>query len=263
MSEMSDTIIIDERWVYMSTNDKIVIVTGGSSGIGKELAYAYACAKNTVIFIDINEQAGNDLQKEWMSNQLDVLFYKVDVKDEQQIIDLFDTVYQQFGKIDILINNAGIGLFKHISQTTVQEFDSIYQTNLRSCFIASREFSKRNNGSEYGRIINIASTRYLMSEPNSEAYAASKGGIVSLTHALAATLSNTNFTVNSISPGWIYTGDVAELSAQDHEQHFSKRVGTPQDIVTACMYLTEQSNNFITGQNIIIDGGMTKKMIYV
>jgi NAD(P)-dependent dehydrogenase (short-subunit alcohol dehydrogenase family) len=249
--------------VCMGTKDKIVIVTGASSGIGKEIAYAYACEKNTVVFIDINKQTGMDLQKEWRSNKLDVHFYEVDVKNEQQVIELFDNVYQNFGKIDILINNAGIGLFKHISQTTVQEFDTIYQTNLRSCFITSREFSKRNNGSEYGRIINIASTRYLMSEPNSEAYAASKGGIVSLTHALAATLSSINFTVNSISPGWIHTGDATELAIQDHEQHFSKRVGTPQDIVTACMYLTEQSNNFITGQNIVIDGGMTKKMMYV
>lgn len=108
----------------------------------------------------------------------------------------------------------------------------------------------------------MASTRYLMSEPDSEAYAASKGGIVSLTHALAISLSKYNITVNCISPGWIDTGHYGELRPIDHEQHPSNRVGTPEDIARMCIYLCQPENNFINGQNIIIDGGMTKKMIY-
>ena len=118
------------------------------------------------------------------------------------------------------------------------------------------------NNKEGGAIINIASTRAIMSEPNSEAYAATKGGIVALTHALAASFSQYRITVNTISPGWIETGDYSKLRKEDHEQHFSMRVGKPDDIARACLYLTAKENNFATGINLIVDGGMTRKMIY-
>jgi NAD(P)-dependent dehydrogenase (short-subunit alcohol dehydrogenase family) len=113
-----------------------------------------------------------------------------------------------------------------------------------------------------GRIINMASTRAIMSEPNSEAYAASKGGIVSITHSLAASLQPNGITVNCISPGWIQVDQNEELKETDHLQHWSNRVGKPEDIAKACIYLADLENNFINGQNIIIDGGMTRKMIY-
>jgi len=113
-----------------------------------------------------------------------------------------------------------------------------------------------------GRIINMASTRAIMSEPNSEAYAASKGGIVSITHSLAASLQPNGITVNCISPGWIQVDQSEELKETDHLQHWSNRVGKPEDIAKACIYLADPENNFINGQNIIIDGGMTRKMIY-
>lgn len=110
--------------------------------------------------------------------------------------------------------------------------------------------------------MNIASTRVFMSEENSEAYAASKGGVIALTHALAASFASDQIQVNSISPGWIETGDVVNLRPVDHRQHWSGRVGTPKDIADACLFLTDPQNNFINGTNLIIDGGMTKKMIY-
>jgi len=113
-----------------------------------------------------------------------------------------------------------------------------------------------------GAIINIASTRAIMSEPNSEAYAASKGGIVALTHALAASFSKYQIMVNAILPGWIETGNYNELSNADHLQHFSQRVGKPSDIANACLFLANKENNFITGTQLVVDGGMTKKMIY-
>jgi NAD(P)-dependent dehydrogenase (short-subunit alcohol dehydrogenase family) len=111
-----------------------------------------------------------------------------------------------------------------------------------------------------GLIVNIASTRAFMSEPDSEAYAASKGGLVSLTHALAASFAPHRVRVNCISPGWIETGDYLKLREADHLQHFSGRVGRPEDIAKACLFLA--GNDFINGENIIIDGGMTRKMIY-
>lgn len=114
-----------------------------------------------------------------------------------------------------------------------------------------------------GSIINIASTRAFMSEPNSEAYAASKGGIIALTHALAVSFAPDHIQVNAISPGWIETGDYGQLREIDHLQHPAGRVGRPDDIARACLYLTSEGNDFITGANLVIDGGMTRKMIYV
>ena len=115
----------------------------------------------------------------------------------------------------------------------------------------------------YGRIINICSTRYLMSESGSEAYAASKGGIYSLTHALALSMSKWHITTNSISPGWIQNKDYDQLRKEDHQQHPSQRVGRPEDIARACLFLCNPDNDFINGENITIDGGMTKKMMYI
>jgi len=189
------------------------------------------------------------------------MFIKTDVRIEQDIKNLINQTYQTYGKIDILINNAGKGLFKSPFDVTVEEWDDVIHTNLRSVFLCSREaarYMKQFGGS----IVNIASTRALMSEAHSEGYAATKGGIVAITHALAASFSEYQITVNAISPGWIETGNYEELRKEDHDQHFSKRVGTPTDIANACLYLTDSKNNFVTGINLVVDGGMTRKMIY-
>ena len=144
-------------------------------------------------------------------------------------------------------------------QETAKATGSIFITS-RLLAIHRKEQSSPN---PYGRIINICSTRYLMSEPGSEGYAASKGGIYSLTHALALSLSEWNITVNSIAPGWIQTHDYDQLQPVDHSQHPSRRVGKPEDIARMCLFLCEENNDFINGENITIDGGMTKKMIYL
>ncbi|MGL5725130.1 SDR family oxidoreductase, partial [Cetobacterium sp.] len=117
-------------------------------------------------------------------------------------------------------------------------------------------------GETYGRIINIASTRWNQNESNWEAYGASKGGLVSLTNTLAVSLAKTPITVNAISPGWIQVDNYDTLTATDHSQHPSGRVGTPRDILNACLFLSNIENDFINAANIIIDGGMSKKMIY-
>jgi NAD(P)-dependent dehydrogenase (short-subunit alcohol dehydrogenase family) len=114
-----------------------------------------------------------------------------------------------------------------------------------------------------GFVINIASTRALMSEPDTEAYAASKGGILALTHAFAASLAPDRIRVNCISPGWIETGDYDAIKPDDHRQHFSGRVGKPEDVARACLFLSHAENDFINGINLILDGGMTHKMIYL
>ncbi|PEC49207.1 3-ketoacyl-ACP reductase [Bacillus sp. AFS077874] len=239
---------------------KSVIITGGANGIGEGIALVFGKLGAIVSIADVNEQKGHRVVKKIEENGGRAIFFKTDVSKEEDIINLMRNVFDKFGKLDILINNAGISAFKPLLSLSTDEWDKVINTNLRSVFISSREAAKvMKNG---GRIINMASTRAIMSEPNSEAYAASKGGIVSITHSLAASLQPNGITVNCISPGWIQVDQNEELKESDHLQHWSNRVGKPEDIAKACIYLANPENNFINGQNIIIDGGMTRKMIY-
>jgi hypothetical protein len=252
-----------KRGGNMFYSDKVVLVTGGANGIGREITKAYCEKGAKVIIADNDKENGLKTETELRSKGYDVLFYNIDLKAPLEIEEMFKFIIKKYGKINILINNAGIGRFKSLYEMTVNDWDEVINTNLRGTFIASREFAKYNKNTKYGRIINIASTRYLMSEPNTEAYSASKGGIVALTHALAITLSKENITVNCISPGWIETGNYEELRPIDHEQHPSLRVGKPEDVARICLFLSDKDNDFINGENIVVDGGMTKKMIYI
>lgn len=243
--------------------NKIVFVTGGANGIGKGIVTAFCQAGADVTFCDIDEKQGAKLCEEM--KDYTCAFVKTDISDRHSLEQTVQNILNEKGDIDIIINNAGVSPFKSILDVTVDEFDKTLDINLRSVFITAQLLAKhraKNNLSEYGRIVNMASTRYLMSEPDTEAYAASKGGIVSLTHALAISLSKYKITVNCISPGWIDTGHYGELRPIDNEQHPSGRVGTPDDIARTCLFLCHPDNNFINGQNIVVDGGMTKKMIY-
>jgi len=249
--------------MIMDFSNKTVIVTGAGNGIGKGVALLYGEKGANVLVADVDEKRGKQTVDLIQSKGGNALFVKTDVRFEEEIVRLIEIANLTFGRIDILINNAGISAFKSPFELSIDEWDNIINTNLRSVFLASREAAKyMRNNKEGGSIVNIASTRAIMSEPNSEAYAASKGGIVALTHALAASFSEDRITVNAISPGWIETGDYSKLRDIDHEQHLSKRVGRPEDIARACLYLTAKENNFVTGINLIVDGGMTRKMIY-
>lgn len=237
-------------------------VTGGADGIGKAIVQAFHDAGFMVAFCDKNETLGQQTAKE-----TEALFFHADVSDKAALESCMAQLFEAWGDIDIIVNNAGVSEFSPITETDVEDFDKILSVNLRPVFITSRLLAIHRKAQStppgYGRIINICSTRYLMSEPGSEGYAASKGGIYSLTHALALSLAHFHITANCISPGWIQTHDYDQLRPEDHSQHPSGRVGKPEDIARMCMFLCREENDFINGQNITIDGGMTKKMIYI
>ncbi|MGE7983411.1 SDR family NAD(P)-dependent oxidoreductase [Solibacillus sp. NPDC093137] len=240
--------------------NKTVIVTGAAQGIGRSVATHFAKAGANVIIADIEHDLGVQLAGELQKEGHSAIFAETDVRSEESVRQLMGMAADRFGEIHILINNAGQGKWISPLELSLEDWDDIINTNLRSVFLCSREAAKlMKNG---GAIINLASTRAVMSEPNSESYAATKGGILALTHALASSFSELNITVNSISPGWIETGDYDALRPSDHAQHFSNRVGKPDDIARACLYLANPQNDFITGTDLTIDGGMTKKMIY-
>ncbi len=242
----------------MKRLNNTVLVTGGANGIGNAIARKFLDQGCNVIIADIDKKAG----LKFGESNPNAYYIEADLSKTDKILNIFSFIDSHWSTLDVLINNVGISKFKPLLELSVEDWDNVLNTNLRSAFICSREFAHRHSKGTYGRIINIASTRHLMSEPNGEAYAASKGGLVSLTHALAASMQDIGMTVNCISPGWIHAGDSSALNETDKIQHLTKRVGTPDDIANFCHFLCQSENDFITGQNFYVDGGMTKKMIY-
>lgn len=230
----------------------IVLITGGSNGIGKHIGIKFKELGYKILTADLQKSDYADKS------------YICDLSVPDNVEKLMEKIYAGSEDPDIIINNVGTGQNSSFTDSTTEGFLKVINTNLTCAYIVSREFAKRriNSKKRYGRIINISSTRYMMSEKNSEAYAASKGGIVSLTHSVGVSLSDYNITVNCISPGWIQNNNYSSLKPGDHLQHPSKRVGKPDDIANACVFLCEPENDFINCQNLIIDGGITKKMIY-
>lgn len=230
--------------------NKIIVVTGAAQGIGKSIAEHFAAQQATVIALDIEKVEIEGVE-----------FRQCDVGNFSEVIETFASIHKNYGAIHVLINNAGISEFKSIWDVDEKEWDRVLDTNLKSVFICSRE-AARFMTEDIRSIVNMTSTRAFMSEPNTETYAASKGGIYALTHSLAATFSDKGIRVNSIAPGWIHTGDAADLRPIDHQQHWSGRVGKVDDISRACLFLCDPKNDFITGECLKIDGGMSHKMIY-
>ena len=227
---------------------KNIIITGASKGIGRVIAKSLR-KKYHIINIDIVE------------NKMDgVDFYKCDLSDKGQLLKTINKIKSNIDTLFALINNAAIFSHKILEKQTFEEWENILSVNLTAPYILSKEFAIFLKESQ-GHIINISSTRALMSEVGTEAYSASKGGISSLTHALSISLSP-EVKVNSITPGWINTDENYLPTKNDNFQHPSGRVGVPDDVVDVVKFLLK-NRGFITGSDFVIDGGMTKKMIYV
>ncbi len=247
----------------MSFTDKTVIVTGAGNGIGAAVAAAYGENGARIVVAEKDVEAGKAAVTQIEKKGGISMFVETDVRQPEDIERLVKQTVDTFGNIDILINNAGVSRFTNVFDVTVEEWDDVINTNLRGSFLCARQAAKQmRRNPEGGSIVNIASTRAFMSEADSEAYAASKGGISALTHALSISLSEARIRVNAISPGWIETGSYEDLRPIDHEQHPAKRVGKPEDVARACLFLTDPKNDFVTGENFILDGGMTRKMLY-
>lgn len=238
-----------------------VLVTGGARGIGKAIVQRFLQAGARVAFLDVDVAAGEQSARD-LSSLGDVLFVPADVADPQAVRHALEVIGRHFGSLRVLVNNAALAdpASGDPGALSLERWNRVLAVNLTGPFLcvqASLELLRRDGGV----IVNIASTRALQSEPETEAYSASKGGLVALTHALANSLGP-RIRVNCISPGWIAT-EGTRLSEADHRQHPAGRVGVPEDIAAMVLHLASPAGEFITGANLVIDGGMTRKMIYL
>ena len=225
----------------MSYENKVAVITGGAQGIGKAIADEFRKNGCNVCIIDIKD---ND-------------YFVGDISKKETLDEFVEKVISDFGHIDYLINNA-IPLMKGIDDCTYDEFNYALRVGVTAPFYLSKLFMPYFN--KGASIINISSSRDRMSQPNTESYTSAKGGISALTHALAVSLAG-KVRVNSISPGWIDTS-YTEYTGADAIQQPVHRVGNPMDIANMVLFLCSDKAGFITGENICIDGGMTKQMIY-
>lgn len=234
------------------------LVTGAARGIGREIAATLIARGANAAMVDIDAAAGEAAAAALGSR---AFFVQADVGDEVHIESAVGAAVDRFGALDGVVNNAGISRNCPITDLQLADWNRVLAVNLTSVFLFARAALPHLKRAAGAAIVNIASTRALMSEANTEAYSASKGGIVALTHALSVSLGPA-VRVNCISPGWIHTKG-PDLDAADHAQHPAGRVGRPADIAGLAAWLLSDEAGFITGANFTADGGMTRKMIYV
>ncbi|SFX56960.1 SDR family oxidoreductase [Marinospirillum alkaliphilum] len=247
----------------------VAVVTGGAQGIGRAITGALLQQGWQVMIADIDGEAGTECIH-LFDNLGPVLFQTVDVSREEQVRQLFQATREQMGPIKLLINNAGIAnpFSGPLEDLDLSNWQRYLDVNLTGVFLCCKHAAGDLRDTR-GSIINLGSTRALQSEPDTEAYAASKGGVLALTHALAISMGP-DVRVNAISPGWIEVGEWQKTSSryqpfhsdEDHEQHPVGRLGKPDDVAGLVLWLASDLAGFVTGQNFVVDGGMTRKMIY-
>lgn len=241
----------------MRFENKVVLVTGGAAGIGKVTAENFAREGAKVAICDVNTDAGEAAAKELGP---EASFRQVDVASSASVSEWVDAVMDQYGQIDVLVNNAGITRDGLIMRMKEEDWDAVISVNLKSAFNCTKSISKVMVRQKAGRIINLASVVGVMGNPGQANYVASKAGMIGLTKTVAKELGSRGITVNAVAPGFIETDMTAVLSEKAREAMLSiiplQRAGTPQDVAEAITFLASDNAAYITGQVLHVTGGM-------
>ncbi|NWG15817.1 MAG: glucose 1-dehydrogenase [Chloroflexi bacterium] len=253
----------------MRLQDRVAIVTGAAKGIGWGIAKVLSQEGAKVVVVDWDDQEGPKTAAEICDQGGEAIFVKCDVSNEDQVKAMVQAALDRFGKLDILVNNAGIGVYKTVLDTTSEDWDRCLNVNLKGVFLCSKYSIPRMQKVGKGAIVNISSVHAYANVNGTSPYAASKGGIASLTRAMAMDYSPT-IRINAIAPGWVITPliqsifdsypDPAEQRRIVEQRQVMKRIGTPEDIGYAVAFLASDEASFITGVQLFVDGGLTAQL---
>lgn len=244
----------------MDLKDKIALVTGGGQGIGKIISLKLAQNGATVNVADINEESAKNVAHEIESNNGKASFCKMDVSNYNEVQDTINKILDKYGKIDILINNAGITRDGLLLKMKEEDWDRVININLKGVFNCTKAVLRAMLKERQGRIVNIASIVGLIGNAGQANYSASKAGIIGFTKTIAREVASRNITVNAIAPGFIAT-DMTKVLSDEVKENLSKqiplgRLGQPEDVANAVLFLVSESAGYITGEVIRVDGGM-------
>jgi NAD(P)-dependent dehydrogenase (short-subunit alcohol dehydrogenase family) len=241
---------------------KVAIITGGASGIGLATAQAFIEKGAIVVIADFNEEAGKTAEQQLSEKGGEILYLNVNVADEKSVENLVTETVNRFGRIDILINNAGIGGLTPSHELTFKQYNKIISVNLNGVFFTAKHVIREMLKTGGGSIVNTGSIFSTVGEPGALAYTASKGAVSNLTKTLALEYAHKNIRVNAVCPGFLETGTVnREANGISYDElvarHPLGRLGKPEEIAHAIVFLCE--NDFVTGSTLMIDGGYTAR----
>uniref|UniRef100_A0A7C4Y4N9 3-oxoacyl-[acyl-carrier-protein] reductase n=1 Tax=candidate division WOR-3 bacterium TaxID=2052148 RepID=A0A7C4Y4N9_UNCW3 len=244
----------------MRLKDKVGIITGGARGIGKTIAIRFLEEGAKIAITDIIVEDGENFVKEAKEKGYEIIFFKCDVSNLQEVEKTVDEIYKIYGKIDILVNNAGITRDNIILRMTEEDFDKVIDVNLKGTFNFTKSVLKYMSKAKYGKIINISSIIGIMGNAGQSNYAASKAGIIGFTKSIAKEFGKRNIQVNAIAPGFIKTPMTERLPDNVKEEYFKAiplgRFGEVEDVANLALFLASSESDYITGQVIQVDGGL-------
>lgn len=245
----------------MLLENQVAIVTGGTKGIGKAICLLFAeQGAKVVANFSTDAEAAENLKKEAKSRGLSLDLYKADVTKSDQVKAMVEETFAQYGKIDILVNNVGLVRDNFLMLMSDEDWESLLRANLTSLFYCSRIVIRKMIPQRKGKIINISSISGMMGTPGQANYAATKGGMISFTKSLARELGSFNIHVNAVAPGLIESEVVSKMPKEKLEAIIKSsslgRVGKPEEVAQAVLFIASEHSNYITGQTIVVDGGI-------
>ncbi|NLS93783.1 MAG: 3-oxoacyl-[acyl-carrier-protein] reductase [Planctomycetaceae bacterium] len=249
-----------QRRLIVDLTDQVAIVTGAARGLGQTIARDLAASGAIVACIDVNEDLLAGTVESINAAGGRAAAFACDVTNSERVTEVVRQVAEQFGRLDILVNNAGVTRDNLVMRMKDEEWDLVLGINLRGTFLFTRAAAKPMSKGKRGRIINIASVSGMMGNPGQVNYSASKAGVIGLTRTVSRELCKRNITVNAVAPGFIATDMAAklgeELIAQITAETPLGRLGSPQDVADAVLFLASEAASFITGHVLVVDGGL-------
>ncbi len=253
----------------MEFENKVVIVTGAAKGIGHGIAKVFVEHGARVVLVDWDKEAGEEAAKAFTTGGAEALFVHCDVSQEDQVKAMVEAAHEAYGRIDVLVNNAGVGVYKPLLDASSEDWDHCLAVNLKGVFLCSKYVIPHMQSIGKGAIVNISSVHSHATVNGVAPYAASKGGITALTRNMAIDYGPT-IRVNSIAPGWVLTpliqsifdssDDPSEQQRAVEQRQVMKRIGRPEDIGHAAAFLAGDEAGFITGTQLYVDGGLTAQL---